>query len=47
MQNLQALAHWIEGNGYRSVGNREVYRDCYPDRPDEGVTELQVAVVKG
>jgi effector-binding domain-containing protein len=48
MQSLQALARWIEDNGYRPVGyHREVYLDYYPDRPDEGVTELQVAVVKG
>jgi DNA-binding transcriptional MerR regulator len=47
MQSLQALARWIEDNGYRPVGyHREVYLDYYPEKADQGVTELQVAVVK-
>lgn len=48
MGSLQTLARWIEDNGYRPVGyHREVYLNYCPDRPEEGVTELQVAVVKG
>jgi hypothetical protein len=55
MQSLQILAGWIEDNGYRPVVSskgaligihREVYLDYDPERPDQGVTELQVAVVK-
>jgi DNA-binding transcriptional MerR regulator/effector-binding domain-containing protein len=47
MESLQILAHWIDDNGYRPLGyHREVYIDYYPERADEGVTELQVAVVK-
>jgi DNA-binding transcriptional MerR regulator/predicted transcriptional regulator YdeE len=47
MQSLQILARWIEDNGYRPVGyHREVYLDYYPDKTDQGVTELQVAVTK-
>jgi DNA-binding transcriptional MerR regulator/predicted transcriptional regulator YdeE len=47
MQSLQILASWIEDNGYRPVGyHREVYLDYYPEKADQGVTELQVAVVK-
>jgi DNA-binding transcriptional MerR regulator len=47
MQSLQTLARWIEDNGYRPVGyHREVYLDYYPEKADQGVTELQVAVVK-
>jgi DNA-binding transcriptional MerR regulator/effector-binding domain-containing protein len=38
---MQALAHWIEENGYRAVGfAREVSLHC-PDDRDEWVTELQ------
>ncbi|GAA0923118.1 MerR family transcriptional regulator [Nonomuraea longicatena] len=38
---MQALAHWIEENGYRAVGlAREVSLHC-PDDHDEWVTELQ------
>jgi effector-binding domain-containing protein len=47
MQSLQTLARWIEDNGYRPVGyHREVYVDYHPDMPEQGVTELQVEVVK-
>jgi DNA-binding transcriptional MerR regulator/effector-binding domain-containing protein len=47
MESLQILAHWIDDNGYRPLGyHREVYIDYYPERADEGVTELQVAVTK-
>ncbi|MFD6415346.1 MerR family transcriptional regulator [Streptomyces sp. NPDC060194] len=42
----QALAHWIDENGYRSSGYpREINLECPEDR-DDWVTELQVAVVK-
>ncbi|HUR03916.1 MAG TPA: MerR family transcriptional regulator [Nonomuraea sp.] len=41
---FQALAHWIEENGYRSSGlAREVYLHC-PDDVAEWVTELQIEV---
>jgi DNA-binding transcriptional MerR regulator/effector-binding domain-containing protein len=47
MHSLQILARWIEDNGYRPVGyHREVYLDYYPEKADQGVTELQIAVVK-
>jgi DNA-binding transcriptional MerR regulator/effector-binding domain-containing protein len=47
MRSLQILARWIEDNGYRPVGyHREVYLDYHPDKAEQGVTELQVAVVK-
>jgi DNA-binding transcriptional MerR regulator len=47
MHSLQVLARWIEDNGYRPVGyHREVYLDYHPDKADQGVTELQVEVVK-
>jgi DNA-binding transcriptional MerR regulator len=47
MQSLHGLAGWIEDNGYRPVGyHREVYVDYDPADPDNGVTELQIAVVK-
>ncbi|MGW7751006.1 MerR family transcriptional regulator [Streptomyces violaceusniger] len=42
----QALAHWIDGNGYRSSGYpREVNLEC-PENRDEWVTELQTPVVE-
>lgn len=45
LQSLQLLAGWIEDNGYRPVGyHREVYLEYCPDKPAEGVTELQVIV---
>jgi DNA-binding transcriptional MerR regulator len=43
MPAIQALARWIDANGYRSAGyNRELYLECGPglDR-DAWVTELQ------
>lgn len=47
MPTLQALGRWIEENGYQPIGyHREVYLDYYPERADQGVTELQVGVVK-
>jgi DNA-binding transcriptional MerR regulator/effector-binding domain-containing protein len=47
MRSMQTLAGWIEANGYRPVGyHREVYLDYYPEKAAEGVTELQIAVVK-
>ncbi|MFI6501386.1 MerR family transcriptional regulator [Nonomuraea typhae] len=43
---MQALAHWIEDNGYRTVGlAREVSLHC-PDNHDEWVTELQIEVAR-
>ncbi|MEW2431848.1 MerR family transcriptional regulator [Micromonospora sp. NPDC047644] len=46
--SMQALARWIEENGYRTDGfAREVYLDYSPDTPEKGVTELQVAVYRG
>jgi DNA-binding transcriptional MerR regulator len=47
MQSEQALAKWIEDHGYRPVGlHREVYLDYHPEKADQGVTELQITVVK-
>jgi DNA-binding transcriptional MerR regulator len=41
MPTVQALARWIDANGYRSAGyNRDVYLDCGEDRAT-WVTELQ------
>jgi len=41
------LADWIEDNGYQPLGyHREVYLDYYPDRPETGVTEMQLPVTK-
>jgi effector-binding domain-containing protein len=41
----QALARWIDDNGYRSgEPAREHYLDC-PDDPAEWVTELQEPLV--
>lgn len=42
----QAIARWIDANGYRTAGHgyaREVYLDCPPDTA-EWVTEMQVSV---
>ena len=48
MHSLEILATWIETNRYRPVGyHREVYLDYDPAEAEQGVTELQVAVVKG
>lgn len=47
MPTIQALARWIDANGYRSVGyNRELYIECGEDR-DAWVTELQEPIVTG
>jgi effector-binding domain-containing protein len=47
MGSLHALAAWIELNGFRPVGyHREVYLDYNPQQPQDGVTELQIEVVK-
>ncbi|MEU4473398.1 MerR family transcriptional regulator [Micromonospora sp. NPDC023888] len=44
-QSMQVLARWIDDNGYRADGfAREVYLDYSPDQPEQGVTELQLAV---
>ena len=41
----QLLAHWVEEQGYRSLGlAREVTLECPCDDPDGWVTELQLAV---
>ncbi|WP_128381687.1 MerR family transcriptional regulator [Streptomyces cavernae] len=40
----QTLAHWIDGNGYRSTGYpREINLEC-PENRDDWVTELQAPV---
>lgn len=45
-QNYQALARWIEANGYEADGqSREIYLDC-PEDVSAWVTELQMAVRK-
>jgi DNA-binding transcriptional MerR regulator len=46
MPTIQALARWIDANGYRSVGyNRELYIELGEDR-GAWVTELQEPIVK-
>jgi DNA-binding transcriptional MerR regulator len=43
---FQTLAHWIEENGYRSLGlAREISLHC-PENEDEWVTELQIEVTR-
>jgi effector-binding domain-containing protein len=45
MSTIQALARWIEANGYRSAGyNRELYIEIRQNR-DMWVTELQEPIV--
>jgi DNA-binding transcriptional MerR regulator len=45
MASLQTLAHWIDGNGYRSVGfSREFYLQYGCGDPADWVTELQEPV---
>lgn len=45
--SMQVLARWIEDNGYRTDGYaREVYLDYDPDRAEQGVTELQMAITR-
>lgn len=47
MRSEHILAQWIEDNGYRPMGlHREVYIDYDPANTAEGVTELQLAVMK-
>ncbi|MEU0551309.1 MerR family transcriptional regulator [Micromonospora sp. NPDC005979] len=47
-RSVQALARWIEDNGYRPDGfAREVYLEYSQDAPERGVTELQLAVHRG
>ncbi|MBC2876179.1 MULTISPECIES: MerR family transcriptional regulator [Streptomyces] len=47
LPTAQALAHWIDANGYRSAGYaRELYLEC-PEDPAEWVTELQEPVAQG
>jgi DNA-binding transcriptional MerR regulator len=47
LPSAQALAHWIDTNGYRAAGYpREVTLECPPDK-DAWVTELQTPVVPG
>lgn len=46
MPTIQALARWIDANGYRSVGyNRELYIELGENR-NMWVTELQEPIVK-
>jgi DNA-binding transcriptional MerR regulator len=46
--SMQVLARWVEDNGYQTDGYaREVYLEYCHDERDKGVTELQMAVVKG
>jgi effector-binding domain-containing protein len=40
MPTIQTLARWIDANGYRSAGYRELYLEIGEDR-DAWVTELQ------
>ncbi|MFF8309249.1 MerR family transcriptional regulator [Streptomyces lydicus] len=46
LPTAQNLAHWIDGNGYRSAGYaRELYLECPPDQ-EKWVTEIQEPVLK-
>ncbi|MFJ8921996.1 MerR family transcriptional regulator [Streptomyces sp. NPDC102415] len=46
LPTAQALAFWIDENGYRSAGYpREISLEC-PDNQDDWVTELQAPVIK-
>lgn len=46
--SMEALADWIQEQGYRPLGlAREVYVDYDPEHPEDGVTELQVPVTGG
>ena len=45
MTSIQALARWVDVNGYRSAGyNRELYIESGADR-ESWVTELQEPLV--
>ena len=47
MQSRQSLAAWIEDHGYRPAGyHRDVCLDYDSGNTAEGVTELQIAVIK-
>jgi DNA-binding transcriptional MerR regulator len=47
LPTVQALARWIDENGYRSAGYpRELYLEC-PDDRDKWVTELQEPITPG
>ncbi|WP_409062249.1 MerR family transcriptional regulator [Streptomyces sp. SYP-A7185] len=47
LPTAQALAVWIDENGYRSAGHpREVNLEC-PDNREDWVTELQAPVTRG
>jgi effector-binding domain-containing protein len=41
MATIQALARWIDENGYRSSGHVRELTLERPDDPDKWVTELQ------
>ncbi|MBP0458549.1 MerR family transcriptional regulator [Streptomyces montanisoli] len=46
LPTAQALARWIDANGYRSTGyHREINLEC-PENRDDWVTELQVPVAR-
>ncbi|MEU9111578.1 MerR family transcriptional regulator [Streptomyces sp. NPDC048483] len=46
LPTAQALARWIDGNGYRSAGYpREINLEC-PENRDNWVTELQAPVTR-
>nr|CAA46569.1 orf1 [Streptomyces reticuli] len=46
LPTAQALARWIDGNGYRSAGYpRDINLEC-PENRDDWVTELQAPVAK-
>lgn len=47
LASVQALARWIDGNGYRTSGaTRELYLEWPEDEPDKQVVELQFPVVR-
>ncbi|MGW1991254.1 MerR family transcriptional regulator [Embleya sp. NPDC001921] len=47
MTGVQAMARWIDANGYRSLGYaRELYLEC-PADPEQWVTELQEPITPG
>lgn len=46
-QSMQLLARWVEENGYRTHGYaREVYVHYSAEEPEQGITELQLAVTR-
>ncbi|MET8690822.1 MerR family transcriptional regulator [Streptomyces sp. NPDC004732] len=47
LPTIQALARWIDANGYQSTGYpREINLEC-PENRDDWVTELQAPVTRG